>query len=423
MKTTFNKIAVTQSNIFNPLSFRAIFLSYIFRTINRLKKLIFPAISITSLALASGCATQQETSYPSFTATPIGQNSPTEAFTQKTDTLLVVLDASLSTNEIYDGKLAGDTKFSVEKQILHNINKTIPQNITLYSGLHTFGLSGCDEWRTQKQVQAINRYSAKAFQDSLDQAQCTGGGSPMESALSAIASDIDKAPGNIALLVISDGHGMSSTALSETQALEAKLGDRLCAYSVWVGNHDEQEGKPVLQGLSAITGCGTNVSATELNSSPDVADFVERILFTKTAVVAEVETDDASTATDSYPTKSAELNVDPIWSFNDIKFEIGKAAINPSYAPSFANAVHILELTPSITVQIAGHTDNDGSNSYNQTLSTRRAQAVKAHFVSQGIKADRLTVKGFGNSLPIASNDTQADRALNRRVELTITDK
>ena len=85
-----------------------------------LKKIILPAVSITGLALLSGCATQA-TSYPSFTADPVGQNSSTADFKQKTDTVYVVLDASSSTNAIYDGNSSGDTKFNVEKQTLHTL--------------------------------------------------------------------------------------------------------------------------------------------------------------------------------------------------------------------------------------------------------------------------------------------------------------
>ncbi len=390
------------------------------------KKIIIPAVSITGLALLSGCATQQATSYPSFTATPAGQNNSTADFKQKVDTLFVVLDASSSTNAVYDGNSSGDTKFDVEKQVLHNINKTIPKNIKLSSGLRTFGFGACSNGL----VQDISNYSVNALQASLDQAQCASGGSPMENALSAAATDLDKAPGNIALLVVSDGHHISSRALTATQALEDKFGDRLCVYSVWVGNQGDQDGKALLQGLSAIAGCGTGITATELNSSPAVASFVEGMLFNKTVLAPVVATvnndtdgDGVINSRDKCPgtSKGARVNSEGCWSFNELEFGFDKAKIPAKYASLFDNAVHILKINPSMTVQIEGHTDSRGPASYNQALSVRRAQAVKDLLVSKGIDANRITVKGFGESNPIATNDTAAGRAENRRVGFTIT--
>jgi OOP family OmpA-OmpF porin len=69
-------------------------------------------------------------------------------------------------------------------------------------------------------------------------------------------------------------------------------------------------------------------------------------------------------------------------------------------------------------VRVEGHTDWIGSEEYNQALSVRRAEAVYRYLVNRGVEPERFTVEGFGKSRPIASNDTEAGRAQNRRVEL-----
>mgnify|MGYP001572354342 FL=1 len=79
-------------------------------------------------------------------------------------------------------------------------------------------------------------------------------------------------------------------------------------------------------------------------------------------------------------------------------------------------AVTLLKANPDAEVEIQGHTDSVGSETYNQALSERRANAVKAYLVSQGIAEHRITTKGFGELQPIADNSTAAGRAENRRV-------
>jgi outer membrane protein OmpA-like peptidoglycan-associated protein len=69
---------------------------------------------------------------------------------------------------------------------------------------------------------------------------------------------------------------------------------------------------------------------------------------------------------------------------------------------------------------VAGHTDSDGSETFNQDLSVRRAEAVRNALVSQGVSAARITTAGFGESQPIADNSTAAGKQFNRRVIITI---
>ena len=76
-------------------------------------------------------------------------------------------------------------------------------------------------------------------------------------------------------------------------------------------------------------------------------------------------------------------------------------------------------MNPSLNAQVQGNTDNIGTEKYNMGLSLRRAKSVKAYLVNKGVAADRMSIRGFGFSRPVATNDTDEGRALNRRVELT----
>ena len=101
-----------------------------------------------------------------------------------------------------------------------------------------------------------------------------------------------------------------------------------------------------------------------------------------------------------------------------ITFDFDKSDIRPESRPVLDAAVQSLRDNPNIRVSIEGHTDAIGSEKYNQALSVRRAQAVFRYLVNHGITPDRMEVVGYGESRPVADNDTDSGRAQNRRVEL-----
>lgn len=101
-----------------------------------------------------------------------------------------------------------------------------------------------------------------------------------------------------------------------------------------------------------------------------------------------------------------------------VNFDFDKATLRPDGRPILDEAARILNENPSLRVQVRGYTDSIGSDAYNLRLSIRRAETVKNYLVSKGVAASRLEVEGFGESNPVASNDTEEGRAQNRRVEL-----
>lgn len=106
--------------------------------------------------------------------------------------------------------------------------------------------------------------------------------------------------------------------------------------------------------------------------------------------------------------------------FENLEFETGKDIIKPESIPSLTELAQVLVKKPEWKLQIAGHTDNVGNDQANLVLSKKRSEAVKAFMVSQGIDAGRLSALYFGETMPIASNDTPEGRQKNRRVEMTI---
>lgn len=106
------------------------------------------------------------------------------------------------------------------------------------------------------------------------------------------------------------------------------------------------------------------------------------------------------------------------WVIDGAFFDFDKYVVKPKYIPVLGHVVDVLLENPGLRIEIQGHTDNFGTLEYNQILSENRAGAVMSYLLRNGIERDRLTVKGFSFNKPIATNETEEGRALNRRVEL-----
>lgn len=105
---------------------------------------------------------------------------------------------------------------------------------------------------------------------------------------------------------------------------------------------------------------------------------------------------------------------------SDVLFDSGSSALKPGAYQELDRVSRVLTQYPETRIMIAGHTDSDGSEAFNQNLSVQRAEAVRNALVSQGVSASRLTTAGFGESQPIADNNSEAGKQLNRRVVVTI---
>jgi outer membrane protein OmpA-like peptidoglycan-associated protein len=105
---------------------------------------------------------------------------------------------------------------------------------------------------------------------------------------------------------------------------------------------------------------------------------------------------------------------------SNISFASNSADLNGNFFPVLDSVDTVLKEYNKSVVEVAGHTDNKGTSEYNQGLSERRASTVANYLESRGLDSKRLIVVGAGEEHPVASNDTEAGRAQNRRVELTI---
>jgi outer membrane protein OmpA-like peptidoglycan-associated protein len=110
-----------------------------------------------------------------------------------------------------------------------------------------------------------------------------------------------------------------------------------------------------------------------------------------------------------------------IVSMSDVLFDTGRFSLKPGAREKLAKVAGILLAYPGLNIEVGGYTDNVGGDAMNQTLSENRADSVRDYLVQEGVATNSVSAKGFGNTLPVASNDNSAGRQQNRRVELLVS--
>ncbi|HSH57768.1 MAG TPA: OmpA family protein [Halomonas sp.] len=118
------------------------------------------------------------------------------------------------------------------------------------------------------------------------------------------------------------------------------------------------------------------------------------------------------------PEPEPEPVFEPVTLQSDVTFAFDSAELRPGAAAELNQVARTLNDNPEVRVTIAGHTDSIGTNEYNLGLSQERADSVASYLMSQGVAGVRMRTVGYGEERPVATNETDAGRAMNRRVEI-----
>lgn len=212
--------------------------------------------------------------------------------------------------------------------------------------------------------------------------------------------------------------GEGYVALAETRGRQREANVRIEALNT-------ERAEVVSQArLRQIATAEAATAAAEGRADRSASVAAGAVLDTAAANAARVAAEARATALASelaaFEQKKTDLGVTLI--LRDLQFASGSAVLSTGAQGRLAPLASFLSKQPEARIQIAGHTDSQGAEYYNQDLSTRRAASVGAYLTSTGVDASRITTVGFGESMPISSNNTAAGRAINRRVEVTILD-
>jgi OOP family OmpA-OmpF porin len=224
-----------------------------------------------------------------------------------------------------------------------------------------------------------------------------GGETPFRNVFAEVEEALKATVDVAAVVIFSDGLAdFENEAMDAAKSLVESHMGKVCFHTVHVG--DDEDGARFLKAVSALTSCG---SAREMADVWDANNFMK---FTH-AVFAG----------------SAGAKVDACEGrivLRGVEFAFDKAELTGSSSVILDVAVDQLKRCPNVPMEVDGHTDSVGAEDYNQGLGQRRAEAVRGYLASKGLRSSRLTARSFGETRPVASNDTEEGRQTNRRVDL-----
>jgi OOP family OmpA-OmpF porin len=339
-------------------------------------------------------------------------------YVRKVDNFFILVDRSGSMDEKYVG--TKDTKIVLAKALLERMNAMIPE-LGYQGGLNTAAPAG--------QLQALEAYTTAGYGASIAKVPTLIGSNPtpLGVGLAALEPALKSAVGRNAIIIVSDGReNTGEGSVKVAAALAEKYG--VCFHTISFA--DTVNGnQPLLDAITALKPCGVGASAAQLADDAALQKFVKDVFYDgATAAVDPCSLDDdkdgVNNCIDKCPDTLPGLTVDadgcPIADIVTLKinFDFDKSDIKPQYHQELADFASYMRQQQSFTVvEIAGHTDSVGTDEYNQKLSERRAKAVRDYLVNVlGMDTNLFSAVGYGESKPIATNDTDEGRAQNRRI-------
>ena len=340
-----------------------------------------------------------------------------DKYVRKVDNFIIMVDRSGSMDEKYVG--TKEKKIVLAKALLERMNKMIPE----------LGyMSGLSNAAPAKELLALETYSTASYGAGIAKVPTLIGSNPtpLGEGLKALEPALKGAVGRNAVIILSDGQeNTGEGSLKVAAALAEKYG--VCFHTISFADTVNGNQK-LLDDITALKSCGVSASAAQLTDDAALQKFVKDVFYDDATAVDPCSLDDdndgVNNCIDKCPDTIKGLAVDaagcPVADIVTLKvnFDFDKSDIKPEYHETLAEFASYMRQQQSFTVvEIAGHTDSVGSDAYNQKLSERRAKSVRDYLVNKlGMDGKLFSAVGYGESKPIASNDTDAGRAENRRI-------
>ncbi len=362
-----------------------------------LKNLLLRSMAVASLGALIACS-----STPYTPVTSQSNAIDLSSYVQKADTFVVLLDASGSMNNDDSGR----PRIYDAQDWTASFNNTVPP-LMFQSAIITFGKGAtgtCMGYGVASRLYGPVAYDKAEFASALGSIECAASTTPIVDALSLNAdllapkegAGVVNDPGQIAVIIVSDFNWDDPDAVADSLTrLRKEHPGRLCLHTVKIGN--ETEHNAMIGSLTDAGSCDSAIAATDAAAGEALTNYVASTLLSK----VEYETHSVSASA---------------------LFDFDKAILKESGRQELARLDQIIKSKGLAVkdIDLVGYTDSMGTEAYNQRLSERRAQAVYQYLISRGIDGSIIDVLGRGELDPVASNETEKGRALNRRVEIHV---
>lgn len=365
-----------------------------------------------AVALLGACAPKAAGPFAPVGGIDLSPKVASGEYRKGVDNFLFLLDASSSMARPH---ITG-SRYQVAQGLAGTLNQTLPE-LDWQAGVRFFGPRYEGFTSSSALAYGMTTHNRSDLATALESVAQPSGTTPLAVGLARAGDDLTDLAGRSALVIFSDGNADSaSEVLGVVSKLQSRHGDRLCLYPVLVG--DSASGAALMELIAEKSACGMVSRADELLSAEAMAAFAVRAFLEPGKPVAAVPVSPVSPVSmeekEVYRSEAMRL---------EVNFAFDKANIRPGEHEGLARFADFLTRHPEISgMEISGHTCNMGPKAYNKRLSLRRAESVVNYLVENfNIDRNRFTVKGYGMSQPVASNDTLEGRQHNRRVEAVVT--
>ena len=323
-----------------------------------------------------------------------GEPIDTSAYTKQVDTFVVLLDTSGSMNT----EDAGRPRMYTAEDWAASFGNSVPA-MGFNAAVVTFGkgaTGSCIGYGLASTLYGPAEYNAAEYSKALGTLECAASTTPIVDAIGSTTELLAEDTGTTAVIIVSDFNWNDPDGVKSALAeLKSQHPDKICVHTVKVGNDTEHDA--LISSITAGASCDSAVAAADVASGPALSDYVVATLLSGMEYTTH--------------TVSAE-----------VLFDFDKSIVKEQGKMELRRIGDIIKKQGMTVgdIDVVGHTDSVGTDAYNQALSVRRAAAVKEVLVGAGVSGAIIDVIGMGERQPVATNETAAGRALNRRVDVIV---